>query len=104
MTSQLASDDRSSSRVRDLKYGENAEQAAALYTRGGSWPLAISRFQKVQGDPEGLINLVDLKRAREILIQIVRGFVANGLSIPEIAVIVKHGNPVCAGIAWDSED
>lgn len=86
-------------KIRDLKYGENAYQTpAGLYTTYTDDPLAIDKFELVEGNP-GYINFTDVDRMLQTMTHIAAGFDLNTGSVPCIAVAVKHGNACGVGIA-----
>ncbi len=99
--SQGAIDGLVGTRVAACKYGENAWQTAAgLYSPGSSDPLALNKFELVQGIPPSFINLRDVDRMLQTMTHIAAGFDVNRGKVPLMAVGVKHGNP--CGTAWDT--
>lgn len=65
-------------KFQDLRYGENPQQSAAFYVRGGQKP-----FGQLQGKELSYNNLIDLDSAIRL---------ANAFREPAIAII-KHTNP-----------
>jgi phosphoribosylaminoimidazolecarboxamide formyltransferase/IMP cyclohydrolase len=65
-------------KFQDLRYGENPQQKAAFYVRGGERP-----FEQLQGKELSYNNLLDLDSAIKL---------ANAFEQPAIAII-KHTNP-----------
>jgi phosphoribosylaminoimidazolecarboxamide formyltransferase / IMP cyclohydrolase len=65
-------------KFQDLRYGENPQQSAAFYVRGGEKP-----FDQYQGKELSYNNLLDLDSAIKL---------ANAFAHPAIAII-KHTNP-----------
>lgn len=92
-----------------LKYGENPHQKATAKSRATADALAISRFKREDGSPfvgkdTSWISITDLGR----LLQVVERFAAahrkNVASLlPNIAFIVKHGNPCGAAFGENPE-
>jgi phosphoribosylaminoimidazolecarboxamide formyltransferase/IMP cyclohydrolase len=87
------------------KYGENAWQApaalsAALGSAAGD-PLALTRFELVDGSEPSYNNLVDVDRLLQTITHIAAGFERNFKAVPAIAVGVKHGNACGAAVADD---
>jgi phosphoribosylaminoimidazolecarboxamide formyltransferase / IMP cyclohydrolase len=70
-------------RQRELRYGENPHQAAALYTPAGRAPEGLAAAQQLQGKELSYNNFVDLEAARSL---------AAEFRSPA-AVIIKHNNP-----------
>lgn len=79
----------------DLKYGENPSQSpAALFSRVGSDdPLALSKFEIVEGTAPSFNNLCDLDRVLQTATHLAAGLEKNGCHQTNIAVAAKHGNP-----------
>lgn len=86
-----------------IKYGENPQQrGAALYRTVDTDPLAVHRFQILEGSqPPSLVNVTDLDRLLQTVTHVQAGFGVNGLGSPKIAVGVKHGNACGASISED---
>lgn len=83
----------------ECKYGENGYQTpAALYSGGTADPLALDRFEVVQGTAPSYNNLCDLDRLLQTATHIAAGFAVNSGEVPNIGVACKHGNP-CGGAA-----
>ncbi len=68
---------------RDLRYGENPHQQAALYVAAGGEPFACGALQQLQGAELSYNNLLDIDAG----VQLVQQFTQN------TATIIKHGNP-----------
>lgn len=85
--------------VLECKYGENGYQTpAALYSSSTSDPLALDRFEVIQGTAPSYNNLCDLDRLLQTATHIAAGFDINSGSAPLIAVAGKHGNPCGAAV------
>ncbi len=86
-------------KVADCCYGENRYQSpAALYSTGTDDPLALDKFERVQGSDPSYINLTDVDRLLQTLTHIAAGFDFNKLDVPNIAVGCKHGNSCGEGV------
>jgi phosphoribosylaminoimidazolecarboxamide formyltransferase/IMP cyclohydrolase len=70
-------------RQRELRYGENPHQAAALYAPAGRVPEGLAAAKQLQGKELSYNNFVDLEAARSL---------AAEFRNPA-AVIIKHNNP-----------
>ena len=70
-------------RRKELRYGENPHQRAALYAPAGSGATGLAAAHQLQGKELSYNNLVDLEAALQL---------ANEFRRPA-AVIVKHNNP-----------
>jgi phosphoribosylaminoimidazolecarboxamide formyltransferase/IMP cyclohydrolase len=96
--------------TRPLKYGENPQQKAMVVLDARSRdPLAIGKFQTISGAPiaeeisdMGWVNLTDLDRGMDALVRIAAAFEENTGSVPNIALLIEHGN--VAGAACGSTD
>ncbi len=85
----------------ECKYGENGYQTpAALYSGGTDDPLALDRFEVIQGTAPSYNNLCDLDRLLQTSTHIAAGFDVNSGAVPSIAVACKHGN-ACGAAAGD---
>lgn len=84
-------------------YGENAWQKPAyLYTNPRNQnPLAISKWQLVDGTPMSYNNMVDVDRMIQTVTHIGAGFEKNFGTVPFVAVGVKHGNACGASAKSD---
>jgi len=92
--SQGAIDGMVGTRVAACKYGENAWQTpAGLYSTGSSDPLALDKFELVQGVPLSYVNWCDVDRMLLTMTHALAATATNSGSIPCFAVGVKHGNP-----------
>jgi phosphoribosylaminoimidazolecarboxamide formyltransferase/IMP cyclohydrolase len=88
----------------ECKYGENGYQTpAALYSSGTDDPLALDRFEVIQGTAPSYNNLCDLDRLLQTATHIAAGFDVNLGSVPSIAVACKHGNPCGAATGKNAE-
>jgi phosphoribosylaminoimidazolecarboxamide formyltransferase / IMP cyclohydrolase len=77
-------------KLRDLRYGENPHQQAALYRGFGSYPGAIL----LQGKELSYTNLLDLDAAARIVIDFAE----------PAAAVIKHTNPCGAATGADPAD
>ena len=68
---------------RDLRYGENPHQQAALYVDARRAPFACGALQQLQGAELSYNNLLDIDAG----VQLVQEFTQN------TATVIKHGNP-----------
>ena len=85
--------------VIECKYGENGYQVpAGLYGTGSEDPLALDRFEVVQGTAPSYNNLCDLDRLLQTATHIAAGFDVNFGEVPRIALACKHGNPCGAAV------
>lgn len=92
-------------KVTDLKYGENPQQLpSALYTLNSSDPLALDKFNLVEGSPCGYVNYTDIDRLLQTMCHVAAGFQRNFGYVPLIAVGVKHGNPCGAAVGDNASD
>ena len=87
-------------KVRDCVYGENRWQSpAALFKTENDDPLALHRFQHVEGNLPSFINDRDLGfRELQTITHIAAAMDKNFGHVPHIAVGVKHGNPCGASM------
>ena len=98
--SQGAIDGMVGTRVAACKYGENAWQTpAGLYSTGSSDPLALDKFELVQGVPLSYVNWCDVDRMLLTMTHALAATATNSGSIPCFAVGVKHGNPCGCAIS-----
>ena len=77
-------------KVRDLRYGENPHQPAALYEGFGTHP----GFAVLQGKELSYTNLLDLDAAARIVMEFAE----------PAAVVIKHTNPCGAATGRDAAD
>jgi phosphoribosylaminoimidazolecarboxamide formyltransferase/IMP cyclohydrolase len=70
-------------RQRELRYGENPHQAAALYAPAGRPPEGLAAARQLQGKELSYNNFVDLEAARSLVAEFKK----------PAAVIIKHNNP-----------
>lgn len=85
-------------------YGENPQQnPATLYTTETNDPLALDRFELLEGQPLSYNNLCDLDRLLQTMTHVSAAMEVNNVRprLPFIALAVKHGN--CCGAAWATE-
>ncbi len=78
-------------RRRELRYGENPHQRAALYVPAGSASAGLAAARQLQGKELSYNNLVDLEAALELAMEFRR----------PATVIVKHNNP-CGAAEQDT--
>lgn len=94
-----------------LKYGENPQQAGSVTIDTASAdPLGLGRFQTTDGKPiterlatMGWVNLKDLTRGLEAISRVAAAYEVNLGKVPEIAVLIEHGNP-CGAAAGRGEN
>lgn len=88
-------------RVAAPSYGENPwQQGAGLYVNADLHdPLAIGKFELVEGLPLSYNNFTDIDRLLQTITHIGASFDKNNGQVPAIALGAKHGN-VC-GAAYD---
>lgn len=94
-----------------LKYGENPQQPGAVVINVDCPdPLALGRFTTTGGKPVserfaalGWVNLKDLDSGLDALTRVAAAFELNLGKVPEIAILVEHGNP-CGGAAGRGEN
>lgn len=90
-------------RVRPCKYGENAwQEPAGLYARDNHDPLALARFELVEGDAPSYNNWCDVDRMLQTITHLAAGRACNDISWPYLAVGVKHGNACGAALGSTS--
>lgn len=88
--------------VGDCKYGENPYMTPAkLYQTDGLDPLAVHRFESVEGDERSFINLTDVDCLLQAVTHLAAGYELNFGSVPYMAVGVKHGNACGAAVGSD---
>jgi phosphoribosylaminoimidazolecarboxamide formyltransferase/IMP cyclohydrolase len=82
-------------------YGENAWQAPAQMVHDETAdPLAIGRFELLEGSAPSYNNLIELDRQLQTITHIAAGFdVAGSVPVPAIALGTKHGNACGAAVA-----
>lgn len=84
------------------RYGENGYQTpAAIFSSEAGDPLALDRFEIVEGTAPSYNNYCDIDRLLQSMTHIAAGFSLNRGNAPYIAVGGKHGN-LC-GAAIDSD-
>ncbi len=91
--------------VRRCKYGENPWQnPAGLYSVGSNDPLALDKFELIEGTDPSFINYTDIDRLLQTVTHIAAVFAVNSDvlgAVPYIAVGVKHGNACGAAVSYD---
>lgn len=81
------------------RYGENPHQRGWLYIDPlSSDPLALWKFQQLQGKEMSFNNYLDLSAAVDALVEITVG----GFEDKHAGIIVKHQNPSGAAISYES--
>ncbi|MDO8518330.1 MAG: hypothetical protein Q7S26_03515 [bacterium] len=89
-------------KVKQLRYGENPHQKGAVhYKTDATDPLALNKFQQIEGEAPGYINLTDLDRLVETASRIATGFHDNFGKPVYIGVAVKHGNACGAAVGLE---
>ena len=88
-------------KIREFK-GENGPQSpAGLYTTGTEDPLALDKFQLIEGSPLSYNNWCDLDRLLQTMTHISAAWKLNYKNTPNIAIAVKHGNPCGVSVGKD---
>ncbi len=82
-------------KYRELRYGENPEQRAALYTAGPPAPGSLAAAEPVQGKALSYNNFLDADAAWSLV---------TALGPAAACVIVKHGNPCGTARGQDPAD
>lgn len=93
-----------------LKYGENPHQQGYITIDPKSKdPLGIAHFKSADGSSIednfatlGWVNLKDLQRGLEALTRIASAFEVNTGKVPQIAVLIEHGN-ACGAAYGETE-
>jgi len=88
-------------KISDCKYGENGWQAPASLMQSPSLisdPLSLGNFILTSGTAPSYNNICDLDRLLQTATHIMAGLDVNSLSVPYLALGVKHGNPCGAAI------
>jgi phosphoribosylaminoimidazolecarboxamide formyltransferase/IMP cyclohydrolase len=81
-------------------YGENAWQAPAQLVHDETDdPLAIGRFEQLEGSAPSYNNLIELDRQLQTLTHIAAAFDVAGDGVPAMAIGTKHGNACGAAVA-----
>jgi phosphoribosylaminoimidazolecarboxamide formyltransferase / IMP cyclohydrolase len=89
-------------KVRECCYGENRHQSpAALFASNSDDPLALDRFDVIQGSDPSYVNWRDVDRLLQTVTHIAAVFDKNHGFVPRIAVGCKHGNPCGAAFGTD---
>ncbi|TSC76872.1 MAG: phosphoribosylaminoimidazolecarboxamide formyltransferase / IMP cyclohydrolase [Parcubacteria group bacterium Gr01-1014_31] len=90
-------------RVHSCLYGENPYQGnAALYSLDTNDPLALERFELVEGEKPSYNNWVDLHRVLAVGAHLAAAQQLNLTTVQPFVIGVKHGNP-CGATASQSE-
>lgn len=90
-------------RVLECK-GENGPQApAALFSTCSGDPLALDKFQVIEGAAPSYNNWRDVDRLLQTMTHLTTAWKRNFLWHPSIGIAVKHGNPCGAGVASSSK-
>ncbi len=77
------------------KYGENAWQnPAGLFSCGNDDPLALEKFNIIEGLPPSYNNWCDLDRLLQTMTHAKAAYCKNNIAVAHIALGAKHGN-VC---------
>ena len=83
------------------KYGENAWQnPAGLFSCGTGDPLALEKFNVIEGLPPSYNNWCDLDRLLQTMTHIKAAHCKNKIAVAHIALGAKHGN-VCGASVRD---
>ena len=77
--------------ARELRYGENPHQRAALYLPAGPAVEGVAQAEQVQGKALSYNNIADVDAALELIAEFADG--------PPTVVIVKHANPCGVAMA-----
>jgi len=90
-------------RVENLKYGESPYLAPAAHYKVGddTDPLALHKFNLIDGDARSFIGLTDADCLLQGLTHIAAGFQLNFGKVPLMAMGVKHGNACGAAVGDD---
>jgi phosphoribosylaminoimidazolecarboxamide formyltransferase/IMP cyclohydrolase len=83
----------------ECAYGENAWQAPARLVHDGQDPLAIGRFEQLEGSAPSYNNIAELDRQLQTVTHIAAAFDVAEAPVPAIAIGTKHGNCCGAGVA-----
>ncbi len=94
-----------------LKYGENPQQQGSIVIADASAdPLGLGRFtttdcQSISSRMAtmGWVNLKDLHRGLEAISRVAAAYEVNLGAVPEIAILIEHGNP-CGAAAGRGEN
>ncbi len=85
---------------RDLRYGENPFQRAALYSQRGSAGPSVARAEVLWGKELSFNNVLDLDAALRLLRDLARALSGERAAV----VVVKHANPVGCALAPTAAD
>ena len=92
-----------------LKYGENPHQKASASAKTTKDSLAIARFKREDGGPfvgpdTSWISITDLGRLLQVVERFASAYRKNAeATLPNVAVIVKHGSSCGAAFGKNSE-
>ncbi len=91
--------------ARELCYGENRRQKNAAFFRNAAAndPLALDKFQLIEGNDPSFVNMTDVHRLLETATRLGAGWQANFGQVPFLGVAVKHGN-ACGAAVGDGPD
>ena len=84
----------------ECSYGENAWQApTAFVSTSTNDPLALGRFELLEGASLSYNNLVEVDRQLQTIAHVAAAFDLAGISAQAVAVGTKHGNACGAAVA-----
>jgi phosphoribosylaminoimidazolecarboxamide formyltransferase / IMP cyclohydrolase len=94
-------------KVASLRYGENPQQRAGLYSIVGSTEKGVANAEQLQGKELSYNNLIDSDAAWELVMELKRLYAhelrsrgAVDLSqLPHTCAVIKHTNPCGVGVA-----
>lgn len=90
---------------RECAYGENAWQAPArLVSTKGEDPLALGRFDVLEGSAPSFNNLAEIDRQLQTITHLAAALDVAGIGGRALALGTKHGNPCGAGVAATPAD
>lgn len=94
-------------KVASLRYGENPQQRAGLYSISGSNEKGVANAEQLQGKELSYNNLIDSDAAWELVMELKQLYVRESRSkgaadlsqLPHTCAIIKHTNPCGVGVA-----
>ncbi|MBI2118242.1 MAG: bifunctional phosphoribosylaminoimidazolecarboxamide formyltransferase/IMP cyclohydrolase [Elusimicrobia bacterium] len=89
-------------KVKDLRYGENPQQKAALYKESGGRDWGVVNAEVLQGKELSFNNYLDLENAWQIVNSLMFGSEGTNVTYSKSnasCVIIKHTNPCGVAIA-----
>jgi phosphoribosylaminoimidazolecarboxamide formyltransferase/IMP cyclohydrolase len=94
-------------KVASLRYGENPQQRAGLYSLSGSSEKGVANAEQLQGKELSYNNLIDSDAAWELVMELKRLYArelrskgaADLSKLPHVCAIIKHTNPCGVGVA-----